>query len=444
MHMRRFARAAVAAVGLAAMAATPAAAAGTKLIEPLNQYVVSGRINPEDLARAGYDLTEARAPGPQVRLGHHGHGHAGRRPDRQGRDGAPAGTRAHGRRRGAQPAHRPRRTATTSSGPWSLTPAPCPQTCATPNVPLKQWYADLAAHNTDVVKTYVIRQERPRPGHRRLQGHQERAQREGRQPSGRRLQRHPARARVDLGRGRAPALQVRRREQEPEVRQQGQGPARQERAVVRPDHQPGRLRLHLHLARHALLAQEPARQQQRRRDHQRRRRRHQPQLAEKWNYDLEGASDEPSSETFHGSGPASEPEVKALRGLIKRIRPSFQIDYHSFAQLILYPEGWQVETPSTDEPLMAKLAGDDDHPAVAGLRPGRVGRALHDQRRRHRRHLQGLQHARLHGRARRRHRPGGRRHRRHRSGLHARRLRLPGLRGRHPAQSRRTSRSRWT
>ena len=66
---------------------------------------------------------------------------------------------------------------------------------------------------------------------------------------------------------------------------------------------------------------------------------------EKWNYDLEGASNDPTSETFHGSGPASEPEVKALRSLIKRVDPAFLIDYHSFAQLILYPEGWQVETP---------------------------------------------------------------------------------------------------
>ena len=36
--------------------------------------------------------------------------------------------------------------------------------------------------------------------------------------------------------------------------------------------------------------------------------------------------------------------VQALRGLIKEVDPAFLIDYHSFAQLILYPEGWQVET----------------------------------------------------------------------------------------------------
>ena len=90
---------------------------------------------------------------------------------------------------------------------------------------------------------------------------------------------------------------------------------------------------------------------------------------EKWNYDLEGASDDPSSETYHGTGPASEPEVKGIRGLIQRIRPKFLIDYHSFAQLILYPFGWQVETPSDDTPLMAGLAGDDDNPAVKGFDP---------------------------------------------------------------------------
>ena len=53
----------------------------------------------------------------------------------------------------------------------------------------------------------------------------------------------------------------------------------------------------------------------------RRRRRHQPQLAYNWNYDLEGASDDPSNETFHGASAGSEPEVQAMRGLEKRIKP---------------------------------------------------------------------------------------------------------------------------
>ena len=32
---------------------------------------------------------------------------------------------------------------------------------------------------------------------------------------------------------------------------------------------------------------------------------------EKWSYDHEGASDDPTTETYRGSGPASEPEVSA-------------------------------------------------------------------------------------------------------------------------------------
>ena len=88
-----------------------------------------------------------------------------------------------------------------------------------------------------------------------------------------------------------------------------------------------------------------------------------------WNFDLEGASADPSNETFHGAGPASEPEVQAMRGLENRIGFKFQIDYHSFAQLILYPEGWQVETLASDSPLMAAIAGDDDNPAIPGFDP---------------------------------------------------------------------------
>src|SRR4029077_14481183 len=37
------------------------------------------------------------------------------------------------------------------------------------------------------------------------------------------------------------------------------------------------------------------------------------------NCDLEGSSDDPSNETYHGTAPASEPEVQAMRGLERRI-----------------------------------------------------------------------------------------------------------------------------
>ena len=92
-------------------------------------------------------------------------------------------------------------------------------------------------------------------------------------------------------------------------------------------------------------------------------------FAEKWRYDNEGASDRTTSDTYRGPSPESEPEVKSFHELMKVIKPEFHIAYHSYAQLVLYPVGWQVETYGGDTPLMEALAGDDQRPAVAGYDP---------------------------------------------------------------------------
>src|SRR5207245_11065995 len=44
-------------------------------------------------------------------------------------------------------------------------------------------------------------------------------------------------------------------------------------------------------------------------------------------------------------------------------------NYHSFAKLILYPFGWQVDTASADEPIYAALAGTPVNPAIPGYTP---------------------------------------------------------------------------
>ena len=69
-------------------------------------------------------------------------------------------------------------------------------------------------------------------------------------------------------------------------------------------------------------------------------------FAYKWGYDNEGSSPDPTSETYRGPPPTSEPENKALEALVKRITPEFFVNYHSAAQLLLYGTGWQVATPS--------------------------------------------------------------------------------------------------
>ncbi len=97
---------------------------------------------------------------------------------------------------------------------------------------------------------------------------------------------------------------------------------------------------------------------------------------EHWNYDEEGSSSQFSSETFRGAGPASEPETQAMQGLLNRIPFKFMVNYHSYGQLLLYSFGWQVQTPSADDPIFLALSGTDANPAIPGFDPG-VGADLY-------------------------------------------------------------------
>lgn len=92
-------------------------------------------------------------------------------------------------------------------------------------------------------------------------------------------------------------------------------------------------------------------------------------FAQKWNYDDEGSNTDPASETYRGTAPSSEPETRAMDGLMKRLRFKFQVNYHSAAELLLYPFGWQVETPSADDPIFVAMSGTDDNSAIKGV-PG--------------------------------------------------------------------------
>ncbi|WFE43953.1 M14 family metallopeptidase [Verrucosispora sp. WMMD1129] len=89
----------------------------------------------------------------------------------------------------------------------------------------------------------------------------------------------------------------------------------------------------------------------------------------KWGYDNEGSSPDPTSDTYRGPGPNSEPETKALDALFKRLRFEFFVNYHSAAQLLLYGVGWQVATPTPDDVIYETLVGDDANPAVPGYDP---------------------------------------------------------------------------
>ncbi|MEU1593053.1 M14 family zinc carboxypeptidase [Streptomyces sp. NPDC005708] len=88
----------------------------------------------------------------------------------------------------------------------------------------------------------------------------------------------------------------------------------------------------------------------------------------KWGYDDEGSSPNPTSQTYRGASPASEPETRALSAFEKRIGFTYGINYHSAAELLLYGVGWQVATPTPDDVLYKALAGTPDNPAIPGYR----------------------------------------------------------------------------
>jgi Zinc carboxypeptidase len=91
---------------------------------------------------------------------------------------------------------------------------------------------------------------------------------------------------------------------------------------------------------------------------------------EHWNYDEEGSSSNFSSQTYRGPAPNSEPETQALKGLLDRVKFKFLVNYHSFGEWLLYPEGWQIATPTADDPIYFALSGNLDQPAIPGFQPG--------------------------------------------------------------------------
>ncbi|MET7333858.1 M14 family zinc carboxypeptidase [Nonomuraea sp. NPDC005650] len=88
-----------------------------------------------------------------------------------------------------------------------------------------------------------------------------------------------------------------------------------------------------------------------------------------FHYDEEGSSSIPSSETYRGTGPASEPETRAMDGLLRRIGFEMQLNYHSYGPLLLYPSGFQIATETADNPIYEAITGNDAKPAVPGFDP---------------------------------------------------------------------------
>ena len=88
-----------------------------------------------------------------------------------------------------------------------------------------------------------------------------------------------------------------------------------------------------------------------------------------WGRDNDGSSPRPESETYRGPSPASEPETQAMQALFDEIHPVFQKNDHTAAELLLYPQGFQQDTPSADHEIFTALAGDPFKPGIEGFLP---------------------------------------------------------------------------
>lgn len=88
-----------------------------------------------------------------------------------------------------------------------------------------------------------------------------------------------------------------------------------------------------------------------------------------WGFDEEGSSPDPASETYRGPTAASEPETIAMEALFEEIHPVFQKNDHTAAELLLYPQGFQQDTPTADHEIFTALAGDPFKPGIPGFLP---------------------------------------------------------------------------
>ena len=72
-----------------------------------------------------------------------------------------------------------------------------------------------------------------------------------------------------------------------------------------------------------------------------------------WGYDNEGSSPSPSSWTYRGPGPFSEPETQAIRDLANDHNFKISLSYHSYGNWWLYPWGYIAEDPPDIETFVA-------------------------------------------------------------------------------------------
>lgn len=89
----------------------------------------------------------------------------------------------------------------------------------------------------------------------------------------------------------------------------------------------------------------------------------------KWGIDNSGSSPTPSSETYRGSGPFSEPETTNLKVFCETHDFKIALNYHSYSNLLLWPWGYTPQlTPDNDifAAFAALMTRDNNYTAGPG------------------------------------------------------------------------------
>ena len=87
-----------------------------------------------------------------------------------------------------------------------------------------------------------------------------------------------------------------------------------------------------------------------------------------WHWGGEGASSDPSSQTYHGPSAFSEPELQAIRDLMAAHHFVAGITYHSYSELVLWPFGYTSNAVTPDAAAISQLGT-----AVANAIPSLYG-----------------------------------------------------------------------
>jgi hypothetical protein len=71
-----------------------------------------------------------------------------------------------------------------------------------------------------------------------------------------------------------------------------------------------------------------------------------------WN-SCNGSSDRTSAQDYRGTAPGSEPETQAMMDFVASIKPVFNISYHSYSEIVIYPFGCRPKKTPTEAAVEA-------------------------------------------------------------------------------------------